>query len=212
MREFVDSITKWSGANGKQLRFIFWIVAGFIVAIAFSHVVPFLPHTLAVYLLIAAFWKLREEWYPDSAPRNVAGRASFPVICAAVMTLIALWFGNSVMSEIPFARTQDFPILIAAFSLAATVSILRSLWLARLYWDAKIRLAMLEQIVRETTGIDPDARRRAFFADPARRATHQTPLMRRIAPQDLAPATGEAVADEEREFDQLRAAQPQDRS
>ena len=182
MYDLIGSLGKWREANARSIRFTLGIAAAIGLAMVFSGYVPYLPHTLTVYLIIAAFWKLKDEWIEDRAPREMTSQATFPVICTMLMVLIAFWFGTAVLYG-PYFPAQ---VLVAALALLATAGVLLSLWLARLYWDSMVRLELLEEIVRQSIGVDPAEKRRAYFAAPLwhdRLAGSR--LMRQIARDDL---------------------------
>jgi hypothetical protein len=182
MHDLISSVGKWRKENARSIRFLLGIAAAVGLAMLFSGYVPYLPHTLTVYLIITAFWKLKDEWIEDRAPCETTRRATFPVICTMFMALIAFWFGTAVLYG-PYFPAQ---ILVAALALLATVGMLLSLWLARLYWDSMVRLELLEEIVRESTGVDPAEKRRTYFAAPQwhdRLAGSR--LLRQIARDDL---------------------------
>jgi hypothetical protein len=191
MRDLTAAMTKWDQENGEHLSFLFWLAMALMAATLFSHVIPYVPQTLAVYLIVAIFWWLRTGWFPDRARRDVPGLASFPLVCASIIAALVLWFGCAALYDIyyPYSHLLDFPILVAGLGLVAAISLLFSLWLARLYWDTKIRLALLEEVVSESSGIDLNERRRKYFAESMWRERQPGFLLRQIAQEDLPCAT-----------------------
>jgi hypothetical protein len=182
MHDLISSVEEWRKENARSIRFLLGIAAATGLAMLFSGYVPYLPHTLTVYLIIAAFWKLKDEWVEDRASREMTSRATFPVVCTMLMALIAFWFGTAVLYG-PYFPPQ---ILVAALALLATVGILLSLWLARLYLDSMVRLELLEEIVRQSTGVDPSEKRCAYFAAPQwHERLAGSGLLRQIARDDL---------------------------
>jgi hypothetical protein len=182
MHDLISSVEKWRKENARSNRFLLGIAAAIGLAMVLSGYAPYLPHTLSVYLIIAAFWKLKDEWIEDRGPREMTSRITFPVVCTLFMALITFWFGTAVLYG-PYFPPQ---ILVAALALLATVGMLLSLWLARLYLNSMVRLELLEQIVRESTGVDPAEKRRTYFAAPQwhdRLAGSR--LLRQIARNDL---------------------------
>jgi hypothetical protein len=148
MHDLISSAEKWRKENARPIRFLFGIAAAAGLTMVFSGYVPYLPHTLTVYLIIAAFWKLKDERIEDRASREMTSRATFPVVCTMFMAIIIFWFGTAVLYR-PYFPPQ---ILVAALALLSTVGMILSLWLARLYWDSMVRLELLEEIDRRRPG------------------------------------------------------------
>jgi hypothetical protein len=187
MPDWTSLIARWARGDNKPLVLLFWLAVALIAATLFSWIVPYVPQSLAVYLLVAIFWWLRTAWFPNWSPNDVPGVASFPIVSTAIIAALVLWFGCAALYDTYYHSVPvlEFPTLVAGLALAMATSLLLSLWLARLYWDTKTRLALLEQIVRESTGVDIAQRRRKYFAESQWRDQRPTFLLRQIAPEDL---------------------------
>lgn len=196
MTDWASAISRWTQGDNKPLVFLFWLAVAMIAATLFSWVIPFLPQSLAVYLIVAIFWWLRATWFPNWSPKDVPGVASFPVVSSLIIAGLVLWFGCAALYDTyyPYSHILEFPILIAGLTLTVATLILVSLWLARLYWDTKTRLALLEQIVKESTGVDIAERRRKYFAESEWRERKPTFLLRQIAQEDLAAVRSDEPA------------------
>src|ERR1700722_12237984 len=135
MRDWASAIPRWTQAYNKPLVFLFWLAAALIAATLFSWIIPFVPQSLAVYLIVAILWWLRTAWFPDWSPKDVPGVASFPVVSSAIVAALVLWFGCAALYDTyyPYSHVLEFPILVAGLTLAAATSLLLSLWLSPLF-------------------------------------------------------------------------------
>jgi len=165
-------------------------VLGVVWAVG-RHVVPFFRENVPLFLLEGAlivvecagllWWAFRES-RATKRPATIANGVKF--ILLATGFAAGLWF-----------LTESYLIFeVAGFSSAAILgaSIVVILvwyagkWAARFYWDTKVRLALLEDIVR-LQGYDPEQLRRDYFAhaisndDPSRRSR----IVQSIAGNDL---------------------------
>jgi hypothetical protein len=165
-------------------------VLGVVWAVG-RHVVPFFRENVPLFLLEGALivvecagllWWAFRGWRALKRPATIANGVKF--ILLATGFAAGLWF-----------LTESYLIFeVAGFSSAAILgaSIVVILvwyagkWAAHFYWDTKVRLALLEDIV-SLQGYDPEQLRRDYFAhamskdDPARRSR----MVRSIARNDL---------------------------
>jgi hypothetical protein len=187
MPDWASSFARWTQTEKKPLVFLFWLAIALIAATLVSWIVPYVPQSLAVYLLVVLLWWLRTVWFRHWSPTDVAGAASFPVASSAIIGAIVLWLGSAALYDNYYHTPPilEFPTLVAGLALAVATSLLLSLWLARLYWDSRTRLALLEQIVTESTGVDLAELRRKYFAESQWRDKRATFLLRQIAQDDL---------------------------
>jgi hypothetical protein len=168
------------GESDRPVRSIVVLICvlGFVWAVG-RHVVPFFPSNLPLFMIepalivvecaVLLYWVFR-EWRATKRPPTVADGVKFMLLstgCAAV-----LWF-----------LTESYLIFeVAGFSSAAILGMAivvlliayMGRWIARFYWDVKLRLAVLEQLARQQ-GFDPEQLRREFCVqipadDPLRRS------------------------------------------
>jgi hypothetical protein len=181
MNKLPSGAESWIRKSVGRDRLVWLILGATVAVLLLSYIIRHLPNTLCVLLIIALFVQLKAEWQGDKAPRPPIDRLKIPLFCGTLIALLVLW----VLQVFPGAGGGAI-VIAGVFMLGAACFLFLSFWMARLYWDATIRIAMLEEIVREKTGTDPRELRRAYLARPP---WQQTPLraclLRQIAPNDF---------------------------
>ncbi len=175
---------------GSMIRLLLTVGVAWAVG---RQVVPFFRENLPLFmtgpvviggLCIGLAWWAFRQWRAARRPPSVAGGVRFLMLATCLAA--GLWF-----------LTESYLIFeVYGFSsaavLAATV-VLVLIWyagafVARSYWDTKVRLAVLEEIVRRQ-GVDPEQLRRDVFArlDPKSDPSLRSRFVRGVAGGDLVP-------------------------
>ncbi len=141
------------------------------------------PIVIGVLCIGLAWWALRQG-LTTKRPPSVAGGVKFLMLATCLAA--GLWF----LTE-SYLIFEQFGFSSAAVLAAAIVLVL--IWYAgafvgRSYWDTKVRLAVLEEIVRRQ-GFEPEQLRRNVFAQLDRKGdpSLRSRFVRGIAGGDLAP-------------------------
>ena len=150
---------------GSMVRLL--LTVGVVWAVG-RQVVPFFRENLPLFmtgpvvigaLCIGLAWWAFRQWQTAKRPPSVAGGVRFLML--ATVFAAGLWF----LTE-SYLIFEVYGFSSAAVLAAAVVLVL--IWyvgafVARSYWDTKVRLAVLEEIVRRQ-GFDPEQLRRDVFA------------------------------------------------
>ena len=160
-----------------------WAVGWEVVPYARENVPLFMTGPAVVVVLCAglAWWVFR-QWWTAKRPSTVAGGVKF--FLPAAFVAAGLWFvmESSVLFEV-------FGFSAAAVLAAGIVLVLiwyEAHFVARFYWDTKVRLAALEEIVR-LQGYDPEQLRGELFARPDWKSdpSLRSRVVRSVAGRDL---------------------------
>lgn len=124
---------------------------------------------IAVECAVLLYWAFR-AWRLKQRTPSVADGTKF--ILLATGFAIGLWF--LTQSYLVFEVEGFSSAAILAMAIVAVLVWYLGRWVARFYWDTKLRLALLEEIVKQQ-GFDPEQLRRDFYAqipadDPSRRS------------------------------------------
>jgi hypothetical protein len=154
-------------------------------------VVPFFRENLPLFmtgpvviggLCIGLAWWAFRQWRSGRRPPTVAGGVRFLMLATCLAA--GLWF----LTE-SYLIFEVYGFSSAAVLAAAVVLVL--IWyvgafVARSYWDTKVRLAVLEEIVRRQ-GFDPEQLRRDVFAQLDRKSdpSLRSRFVRGVAGGDL---------------------------
>ena len=175
---------------GSMIRLL--LTVGVVWAVG-RQVVPFFRENLPLFvtgpivigvLCIGLAWWAFRQWRTAQRPPSVAGGVKFLMLATCLAA--GLWF----LTE-SYLIFEQFGFSSAAVLAAAIVLVLiwyAGAFVARSYWDTKVRLAVLEEIVRRQ-GVDPEQLRRDVFArldrqsDPSLRSR----FVRGVAEGDLVP-------------------------
>ena len=168
------------------------LVLGVVWAVG-RWVVPFFRENVPLFIIEAAlimtecgvllYWAFR-EWRAKGRSPSAADGVKFLVLATGFAA--GVWF-----------LTESYLVFeVAGFSSAAILAmaiVVVLIWyvgrfVARSYWDTKLRLAVLEEIIRRQ-GFDPEQLRRDLAAqiaanDPTARGT----ILRNVAGPDLRPS------------------------
>ena len=175
---------------GSMIRLL--LTVGVVWAVG-RQVVPFFRENLPLFmtgpvviggLCIGLAWWAFRQWRTARRPPSVAGGVKFLMLATCLAA--GLWF----LTE-SYLIFEVYGFSSAAVLAAAVVLVLiwyAGAFVARSYWDTKVRLAVLEEIVRRQ-GVDPEQLRRDVFArldrksDPSLRSR----FVRGVAEGDLVP-------------------------
>jgi hypothetical protein len=175
----IDAIRRTVNRN----PLVSWAAVVVVAVIFLAQLISFLPRTLALCLIIAIFAQLKGEWQRGGAARTPVDRVRFPIFCGIGIALVVL---SLFVSHVFPASQADTVVIEALLAVGATIFFFMTLWMARLYWDATTRLAVLEQIVKDKLSADPGQWRRAYVAGLSWEPTPmQSYMFEQIAPDDL---------------------------
>jgi hypothetical protein len=141
------------------------------------------PVVIGVLCIGLVGWALR-HWLTAKRPPTVAGGVKFLMLATCLAAV--LWFLTESYLIFEVYGFSSGAVLAAAVVLVLIWYV--GAFVARSYWDTKVRLAVLEEFVRQQ-GQDPEQLRRDVFArldrksDPSLRSR----FVRGVAGGDLAP-------------------------
>jgi hypothetical protein len=165
------------------------LVLGVVWAVG-RQVVPFFPENAPLFMIEAAlivveclvllYWAFR-EWRAKRRRPSVGDGVKFIVLATGCGA--GLWFLTE--SYVVFVSAGLSSAAILAMAIVVVLIWYVGRFVARFYWDTKVRLAVLEEFVR-SQGQDPEQLRRDFCAqipadDPMRRGR----IVRSVAGSDL---------------------------
>jgi hypothetical protein len=150
---------------GSMIRLL--LTVGVVWAVG-RQVVPFFrvnpplfmtePVVIGVLCIGLLWWAFR-HWRSGKRPATVAGGVRFLMLATCLAA--ALWFLTESYLIFEVYGFSSGAVLAAAVVLVLIWYV--GAFVARSYWDTKVRLAVLEEIVRRQ-GVDPEQLRRDVFA------------------------------------------------
>jgi hypothetical protein len=161
---------------------IVWAVGRQVVPFFRIHVPLFIIEAalIVVECAILLFWAFR-LWRAQQRVPSVADGVKF--ILLATGFAAGLWFLTESYLIFEVAGFSSAAILGTAIVVALIWCVGR--WVARFYWDTKVRLAVLEEFVKRQ-GIDPEQLRRDFCAQtPATDPLRRSRILRGVVGSDL---------------------------
>jgi hypothetical protein len=156
----------------------------------FPVLAPYVWSTIA--LLLTAFLILQyvSIWHHsqrlETKTHNFLIVASFLIFYFANEAKSLVYHLKAVNAE-GYDKPLTFPLALGFIAIAAVLVFLLLIWLLRFYWDAQVRLNLMQEVLLAKLDVDLSKERRKYFATGPWLVTRtqRLDLLRLIAPDDL---------------------------